>query len=195
MTMTGRKKLLILLAVMVLVAVIACVIYFYQIKKPDQQHDTEEYDDSELSQEMIDSLIANYYLYSVNHPIEKAFFEDALREDGSTGAGVLLYSKYAELWKEEAETYSALIQSELSGDALASFQALLQTWENVNDTEIMTYAAIQEAIHPYGSIRAVNAARDTMEVYRAQALKLIAIYEEVMTGCGWSWRNQSQEGL
>lgn len=185
-----------------ILAVVLCIVVFFAGRisvSPAEVHagghDTEECGDTALTQAMLDSLSANSYLYSINHPIEKAFFEDDLRKDSSTGGAVSLYSKYAELWKEEMETYSTLIQTELSGDALEAFQNLQQTWVKTNEEETVTYAAIQEIVHKGGSIRAINAAKYPMEAYRAQALKLIVLYEEVMTGRGWSWRYQSQENF
>lgn len=180
-----------------LLTAVFCIISFlgglYLTSLREEQRedcDTEGYVDSELFQEIASSLEINYYLYSVNHPIEKSYIEDTWDNDGSTGSMVQLYNKYAELWKTEMETYSTLIQAELydDPDTLESFQMLEQTWENSKDKDIVTYSKIQNSVHDNGSIRAQNAARYTMELYRAQALKLITIYQELMTGRGWTWK-------
>lgn len=137
------------------------------------------------------SLEFNSYLFAVNHPIEEAYIKESRESGGSTGALVLLYDKYAELWKAELEKYQGLIEEEIepSEEALEAFRAAMCQWRDGIEKEVNAFTAIEIHLHDNGSITGPNESKYIMELYRAQALKLIGIYEEVMVGRGWSWQN------
>lgn len=149
--------------------------------------DTDIVPDVDISQ----SLEFNSYLFAVNHPIEEAYTKESRESGGSTGALVLLYDKYAELWKAELEKYQGLIEKELesSENTLEAFRAAMCQWREGADAEVDAFTAIEIHLHDNSSITGPNESKYIMELYRAQALKLIGIYEEVMVGRGWSWQN------
>lgn len=150
--------------------------------------DTNITPDVDISQ----SLEFNSYIFAVNHPIEEAYIKESRESGGSTGAMVLLYDKYAELWKAELEKYQGLIEEEIesSDEALDAFRAAMCQWRDGIEKEVDAFCAIEYYLHDNGSITGPNESKYIMELYRAQALKLIGIYEEVMVGRGWSWQGQ-----
>lgn len=140
------------------------------------------------------SLELNRSVYSVRHPIEEAYTKEAQELDGSTGAMAAFYEKYQKLWQEEVEKYRSLICDELADgeDALAAFQADMENWYAAAEDKMETYSEIERYLHENGSIVGPNCARYAMELYRGKAVELIALYDELMVGRGWSWRNQDR---
>lgn len=137
------------------------------------------------------SLELNSYLVVVNHPIERAYIEEeheCLYETQQTA----LYDKYMNLWTEEANAYDILIRQEIldSEDLLQKYEDYLDALDESISQELEFQEALQEELHSGGTVILGNNMRSKMELYRTKALKLIFVYDEIMVGRGWSWKNQ-----
>lgn len=142
------------------------------------------------------SIQQNSYLIAINHPIEAAYLEDSRSTSGDTTALVLLYGKYADLWKQEAVKYQELISLEIaeSDVLLDSFQAVVTADSERLESDLAFFAQLQSFQHGDGTIISVNNVKYAMQCYRIQAVKFIQIYDELMVGRGWSWRTQGAYG-
>lgn len=138
------------------------------------------------------SLELNSNLFSIHHPIEESYIDEITKNAGNTASLLLLYNKYEKLWEEELKKYQELIENELclSNDALDAFQLMMEQWYAGIDDEVSFFSTMEFYLHEDGTIISPNISRYTMNLYRAQTLKLICIYEELMVGQGWSWKGQ-----
>ena len=159
---------------------------------PDRGENFSNSSDDSFDQELRASLESNYYLIAIHHPIEEAYIKEQTEMDGSTTSMIDFYDKYQSLWKDEAEKYKGLIESEIcsSSDTFELFQNMIKQWDMATDAEITYYIQLEVDLHSDGTIKGANIARYKMEIYREYAINLIKLYDEIMVGRGWSWKNQ-----
>lgn len=143
-------------------------------------------------QDLMLSIQINSYLLAVAHPIELAYIEETGQASGTTAEASQIYEKYQTLWEEEIDKYQVLIETEFENipELLICFQESMDDWRSSTEHDVALYIELEKCLHKDGTITTSNVLRFTMEQYRAKALQLISIYDEIMVGRGWSWKNQ-----
>jgi hypothetical protein len=206
-----KAKTAFVATIILLIAAICVQARHYAEKKTEYAERESQYAEQALKQEekiktmsdVLETIMlsnsGNYNLYAVDHPIEAAYIEEKNNTSGITVAMISVEDKYKKAWKDEMEHYADLIVTQLDDfgdeDEKELFLAYQKTWEECNEEALIFYERMEENLHAGGTILYPNILRDCLKLYRARAMELIGLYNNIRVGTGWSYKGQWREML